>query len=324
MTAIPSNLAPPEPKASPRVFLSHASEDKTFVLELARRLRSDGVDAWVDKWEIAVGDSLVDRIFNEGIGTCDAFLIVLSTISVQKPWVREELNSGVVEAIERSAKLLAIKIDDCDVPVALKSRKWLRLDPASYEAEYSELLGAIVGQQNKPPLGTIPAVALRQFGGYSIEESQVLRFLVESVSNFGNGWFDSEAFHAGIPGITAEGLHDAMEMLANDGLANVQWSLGGHFLVMLTAKAWLDHGPAILAIDVQSDLRILLAQVASEGACDGTALMTTTGLTPLRVTMGVSCLEEYGYLDVIRTLGGPLGGLYRITCTPSGRRAVRP
>jgi hypothetical protein len=228
-----------------------------------------------------------------------------------------------VEAIERSAKLLAIKIDDCDVPVVLKSRKWLPLDPASYEAEYAELLGAILGQQNRPPLGKIPDVALQQIGGYSIEESRVLRFFMESVSKYGNGWFDSEAFGAGIPGITPEGLHDAMEMLENDGLVDVTWSVGGGFLAMLMARAWLDHGPAILGVNVENDLRILLAQVASEGACDGDTLMEKTGLEALHVTMGVSCLEQYGYLHVIRTLGGPLGGMYSIECTPSGRRAAR-
>src|SRR5664279_2520221 len=142
----------------PIVFMSHASEDKPIVTGLSTRLRSDGVDAWVDQWEIAVGDKLVDKIFSEGIGKCNAFLIVLSVTSVRKRWVQEELNSGVVEAIERSAKLLPVRIDDCDVPTALKSRKWLNMNPESYESEYRELLGAIFGNQNKPPLGAVPSI----------------------------------------------------------------------------------------------------------------------------------------------------------------------
>jgi hypothetical protein len=59
-------------------------------------------------------DKLVEKIFTEGIGACQAFLVVLSATSVQKKWVREELNSGVVEAIERQVKLLPIRIDDCE------------------------------------------------------------------------------------------------------------------------------------------------------------------------------------------------------------------
>jgi hypothetical protein len=35
---------------APKVFLSHASEDKDhFVLDFARQLREKGVDVWVDQ-----------------------------------------------------------------------------------------------------------------------------------------------------------------------------------------------------------------------------------------------------------------------------------
>ena len=49
---------------NPKVFASHASEDKErFVLDFATKLRSKGIDTWVDRWEINPGDSLVDKIF---------------------------------------------------------------------------------------------------------------------------------------------------------------------------------------------------------------------------------------------------------------------
>ena len=42
----------------PKVFISHASEDKDrFVLAFAKELRSRGVDAWVDEWEIVVAEN---------------------------------------------------------------------------------------------------------------------------------------------------------------------------------------------------------------------------------------------------------------------------
>jgi len=50
----------------PKVFVSHASEDKErFVTNFATKLRENGVDAWLDKWEMLPGDSLVDKIFEE-------------------------------------------------------------------------------------------------------------------------------------------------------------------------------------------------------------------------------------------------------------------
>lgn len=87
---------------APRLFVSHASEDKErFAVEFATRLRSElGIDAWLDRWEIRGGDSLVARIFDEGLAGSDAVALVLSHASLTKPWVREELEVAVVRRIE--------------------------------------------------------------------------------------------------------------------------------------------------------------------------------------------------------------------------------
>ena len=72
-------------------FLSHASEDKgRFVIDFATKLRENGIDAWLDKWEMLPGDSLIDDL-EEGLKNADAIVIVLSNNSVNKPWVRKNL-----------------------------------------------------------------------------------------------------------------------------------------------------------------------------------------------------------------------------------------
>src|SRR5215208_5858591 len=110
---------------NPKVFISHAREDKErFVLAFARRLRSQGIDAWVDQWEILPGDSLVDKLFEEGLRNADAVIIVLSQHSVHKPWVREELNVALVNRINRQIKLIPVLIDKVLVPEALQSTIW--------------------------------------------------------------------------------------------------------------------------------------------------------------------------------------------------------
>ena len=103
----------------PRAFISHASEDKErFVIEFATRLRSAGVDAWVDEWEIRAGDSLVDKVFAHGIEKADIFIVVLSTTSIVKPWVREELDAGSTSALFRAVS--ATRLAQID-PVFLAS-----------------------------------------------------------------------------------------------------------------------------------------------------------------------------------------------------------
>jgi hypothetical protein len=145
---------------SPRVFVSHASEDKArFVVQFAQRLRELGIDVWLDQWEIAPGDSLVDKIFEEGIGRADAFIVVLSSISVTKAWVREELNAQVVKRITDKSKLVPVVIDDCEseIPVAIRSIAWQRVhDLNAPEPDIQRIAMAIWGVQDKPPLGSKP------------------------------------------------------------------------------------------------------------------------------------------------------------------------
>lgn len=143
----------------PKVFLSHATEDKLrFVNEFARRLRSKGIDAWFDKWEILPGDSFVDKIFEEGLKEADTVIIILSVNSVSKPWVREELNSSVVAKIQKGTRLIPVVIDKCEVPEALKATAWEIInDISNYDDSFERISAAILGESLKPPLGQPPA-----------------------------------------------------------------------------------------------------------------------------------------------------------------------
>lgn len=180
---------------APKVFISHASEDKErFVLAFAERLRSDGVDAWLDKWEMAPGDSLVSRIFEEGIGGADVFLVVLSGNSLDKPWVREELNAGVVQRIEGACKLIPVVLDGVQVPVALKATVWQSVaDVGAYEEEYRRILAAIFGVSSRPPLGDPPSYAHSDpVPGLTTSDSIVLVALAEASIERGDRFVPGE------------------------------------------------------------------------------------------------------------------------------------
>jgi len=143
---------------APKVFVSHASEDKArFVVGFATRLRANGVDAWLDAWEMGPGDSLVDKIFEQGLKSAQAVIIVVSKASVVKPWVRQELNTSVVKRISEGLKIIPLVIDDCEIPGALQSTLWLRIpDLDHYDAEFARILDVIFDRSSKPPLGAAP------------------------------------------------------------------------------------------------------------------------------------------------------------------------
>src|ERR1017187_7399296 len=60
----------------PRVFISHTSSDKSFVRRLAEELRTYNFRVWYDEWEVGIGDSIVEKVF-EGLAASDALIVVL-------------------------------------------------------------------------------------------------------------------------------------------------------------------------------------------------------------------------------------------------------
>lgn len=154
---------------SPKVFISHASEDKDrFVLEFAKKLFSVGIEAWVDKWEMIPGDSLVDKIFEEGIKNAQAFIIVISSHSISKPWVKEELNTAIIKRISSNTKIIPIVLDGVEVPECLKSTLY---EPISnldaYDKSFERIKNSIFDIYDKPTLGKTPRHVASIFNSYA-------------------------------------------------------------------------------------------------------------------------------------------------------------
>jgi hypothetical protein len=169
-----------------RVFVSHSSLDKErFVLPFAESLLARGIDAWLDKWEMLPGDSLVDKIFEEGLKEAAAFVIVLSHNSVRSEWVRKELNTATVHRIEKGTQLIPVVLDDCEIPECLKDTVYERVrDPAAYQAEFDRIVAAIEQRTLKPPLGTPPvyvSMSLPRVPGLEQQDVAILKELGDFV-----------------------------------------------------------------------------------------------------------------------------------------------
>jgi tetratricopeptide (TPR) repeat protein len=75
------------------VFLSHSSADETAVEEIARRLAQDGIQAWLDKWNLIPGDPWQPAIENAlaESGACAVFV----GPSGFAPWQIEEMRAAI-------------------------------------------------------------------------------------------------------------------------------------------------------------------------------------------------------------------------------------
>lgn len=87
------------------VFISHASEDKAYVDQLATALRLAGLTVWYDNMVLEWGDDLRSMIDN-GLVNCRFGIVVLSrTFLGKKKWTEHELN-GLFAREHAGRKLL--------------------------------------------------------------------------------------------------------------------------------------------------------------------------------------------------------------------------
>jgi len=224
-----------------RVFISHAKEDKEkFVRDFATKLRERGIDAWFDEWEIGPGDSIVQKIFEEGIRKADTVIVVVSAVSVQKPWVRVELNTSVIKRIEGKIKLIPVIIDESPIPEALTDILHVRImDVNNYRIELDQIVGALYGKLQKPVLGPapeyskslpIPATRLRN------TDRHVLKIACEvSLAKDSDVLTPSAVVsHVEGLGMSEKQVFDSIQILAEEGLLAVSGTLGtyvSHFRI---------------------------------------------------------------------------------------------
>lgn len=218
---------------TPKVFISHAREDKDrFVVEFATKLREHGIDAWFDKWEMLPGDSLIDKIFEEGLKDADAVIIVLSENSIKKPWVHEELNASMIKRISKGIKIIPVIIDNCTTPESLKSTLWERItDLSRYKENLDRIVAAIFGYREKPPIGKSPIYTTFDIANISElakGDNLVLKMSCESEMQDYNYIVDpKKVFMKDGEFIIPESeLRDSLEILDQNGYIELHRTLG--------------------------------------------------------------------------------------------------
>lgn len=128
----------------PSVFLSHSSQDKFFVRELAERLQAHGVAVWIDEAEISIGDSLTAKI-GAAIDQTDFVAVVLSTNSVNSEWVQRELQIALQRELrERDVVVLPILLEPVEIPPFLRDKLYADFSsPEKFQEQLPRLLKAM-------------------------------------------------------------------------------------------------------------------------------------------------------------------------------------
>jgi hypothetical protein len=297
----------------PKVFISHATEDKErFVREFATKLRARGIDAWVDEWEIFPGNSLVQKIFNEGLKQASAVVVVLSRCSVNKPWVREEIDAAFIKRVNQGSKLIPVIIDDCEIPAVLHSTAWQRIpDVSSYEKELDRIVTSILGGTNKPPLGPLPKylqTIINTFPGLTKIDSIVLDRACEILLQKNNPMhlLVSAEICESIKGdgVPADAFGESIEILDSRGFISGTKVIGGAIPFFTISRHTFDDYLKSRIKNFESLVRQIGLEITNSGLKKSEELAAKLGQPHIVVAHLIDSMESSGLIRSAKIAGG--------------------
>jgi len=113
--------------AKPTVFISHRGEDIDTVERLAAQLRQAGFEVWLDKWNISVGDSIIERI-NAGLENARYLILCYSEAEVLSPWMSREWMAALAQQLNGyEVKVLPVRLSGGKPPAIMADIKYADL-----------------------------------------------------------------------------------------------------------------------------------------------------------------------------------------------------
>ena len=318
----------------PKVFLSHASEDKErFVMKFAKKLRLGGIDVWVDEWEMLPGDSLVQKIFDEGIKQAEAFIVVLSSISVKKRWVKEELDAGLVKKINTGTKLIPVIIDDCNIPTALNATIHVRIENLDhFDEELNRIISAILGTYEKPPIGIPPKYStahIRSISGLNDIDTVVLSESCNYTIERGLNFLETVEIwgRVQVHEIPESEFLDSLNVLRRNGYIDYQEHTGDRGKVaggMVSAFTLTQFGfnefAEVYIEDYEDIIKAVAYELANSAQSNNATIADKIDRPIIIIDFILDLLEGRNLVQLSKTLGA---GTYIYNISPEIRRSLK-
>lgn len=118
---------------APKVFVSYAREDQEFARKLAKDLRQQKIDIWLDQIDIRAGE-LWDQAVEAALTNSSAVVVVLTPASVASRMVLDE----VLYALEENKLVTPVLYKACVIPFRLR-----RLHYVDFTSDYAEGLAGL-------------------------------------------------------------------------------------------------------------------------------------------------------------------------------------
>ena len=290
---------------NPKVFLCHAHEDKDFVRELGNKLRANGIDAWLDEWELQPGDSLRRKIIDEGgIAESDSFIIVVTPNSIESNWVKTELDAAFIKwTNERGYKIIPIfwKIKIEQAPLTLRSVYGIKAHTnlENFDEVVRKIINATLGLSDKPSLGELPKIETSKNIGLSPNAFIIAQLLCEQ-SKLGRetdpiiDWKDFVSLN-----IPEDELEEALYELEDEGFICVHkganYPRGIAHISPKNVLFW-EIDPIVKGWDPRRDAIEIAGLLVNRGKLSAIELQKLTNWPIRRLNPAISFLVEYQYV----------------------------
>jgi WD40 repeat protein/GTPase SAR1 family protein len=171
------------------VFLSHNSQDKPRVRELAEELRDSGLRVWFDEWVIKPDDDIYLAI-ERGLEAARAQVLCLSPAALGSNWVTLERSTVIFrDPTNAGRRFIPLLLADCELPDALRRYKYVDYRRKT-KAAFTELLAACRSEMEPAP----PALEVKpaKKPAQPLEQSEPLAVLERRFTGH-SGWIRSMA-----------------------------------------------------------------------------------------------------------------------------------
>lgn len=109
------------------VFVSYRMLDAALAEKLAVALRGAGHDVWLDRWEITVGDSIVEQI-DKGLTGHSYLLLCYSAAGEPTAWQSREWQPTLARQLDgEPVKILPVRISGGSPPAILRDIRYADL-----------------------------------------------------------------------------------------------------------------------------------------------------------------------------------------------------
>ena len=121
-----------------QVFISHATANADFALQLAVDLRAESWSVWIAPESILPGEKWAEAI-DRGLETSGVFVVVLTPEAVASRWVRTETYAAIALEHKGQMRFLPLDVAESDTPALWSGYQYVNFR-ASYEVGLDGLL----------------------------------------------------------------------------------------------------------------------------------------------------------------------------------------